>query len=68
MLTMQQLQNFRQHAKFEEIFTAEAQEWCNSITEAGAYSDGSCTIFGKSGSKHPTLSPGQHWQQSAPGA
>ena len=37
VLTMQQLQNFRQHAKFKEMFTAEAQEQCTSTTEAGAH-------------------------------
>ena len=37
MLTVQQLQNFRQHDKFGEIFTAEAQEQCTRITEAGAH-------------------------------
>lgn len=34
VLTMQQLQNFRQHAKFGEVITGEAQTRCTSITEA----------------------------------
>ena len=58
MLTMQQLQNFRQHATFGEVFTAEAQEQSTRITEAGAHFVGCCTSSGKPDSKLLTLPPG----------